>query len=140
MTGSDTSNSPQHSEDTPRAHTWGCLRLLLCGRVVALCSTNVIVCCTCRLRSWQKTQKNSREKTASVDVKVRMGCYIKLLSQRFLCYRIDGHAQAAAALHSTAAAAPRGVKAISYSNSSHTSIELQGATAMRLDCCWAAGS
>ena len=33
MTGSDASNSPQNSEDTPRALKWCCLPLLLCGRL-----------------------------------------------------------------------------------------------------------
>ena len=44
MTGSDTGNSPQHSEDTPSAHKWCYLPLLLCSRVVALCSPHVVCC------------------------------------------------------------------------------------------------
>ena len=44
MTGSGTSNSPQRSEDKPRAHEWCYLPLLLCGRVVALCSPHVVCC------------------------------------------------------------------------------------------------
>ena len=49
MTGSDTSNSPQHSENPPRAHAWCCLLLLLCGRVVcgvvlSACSLLAVMC------------------------------------------------------------------------------------------------
>ena len=67
MTGSDTSNSPQHSEDTPHAHTWCCLMLLLCGRVV--CGSVLSECCLvmCELCK-KKTEKLRAEKTASPNV------------------------------------------------------------------------
>ena len=39
-----TSNSPQHSEDTPTAHKWYHLPLLLRSRVVPLCSRVVALC------------------------------------------------------------------------------------------------
>ena len=62
MTGSDTSNSPQHSEDTPRAHAWCCLLLLLCGRVV--CGVVFSACCLlsvmCGLRK-NENRKITRE-------------------------------------------------------------------------------
>ena len=47
MTGFDTINSPQHSEDTPRAYKWCCLPLVLCGRIIALCPPHLV----CRLSS-----------------------------------------------------------------------------------------
>ena len=96
----------------------------------------------CHMRSWQKTQNITREKNACVDKNVRMGWYLNYYCKCLSCFRIDGHAHAAAALHNTAAAAalhntaaaaPRGAKAISYN--SHTSTELQAAAARGLDCC-----
>ena len=66
MTGSDTSNSPQQSEDTPRAHTCCPLLLLLCGRVVALCSPHVVCCLSCA--SFAKKKKNYARKKLSLQI------------------------------------------------------------------------
>ena len=78
MTGSDKSNlphhkednSPQHSEDSPRARTWCVLLLLLCGRVVhvALCCPHVVWCLSSGVGKISATKH--------VDVNVRMGRYI----------------------------------------------------------------
>ena len=68
MTGYDESNSPQHREDTARAHDPAC----------------GVVCCLCCLSSAIFAKKKTRkipyyevvEKTASVGVNVRMDWYL----------------------------------------------------------------
>ena len=145
MTGSDTSNSPQHSKETPLAHKRCCLPLLLCGRVVALCSPHVVCyvssailhkwCCPPLMRCGRAVSlcflgmARFHIWRTSLDTNIRT--FWKLIwysndpytLHRHVTWHLTGAAVAAAARGSgvyAGRASQTLFKTISYYNSSHT--------------------
>ena len=84
MEASDTSNSPQHSEDTPRAHTRLCLLLLVGDMVVALLSVVCIFENTTGTLLEKKTA--SHAETQGVYLKGAQGGYNVNVLQRVTHY------------------------------------------------------